>query len=75
MECRLMNTRKETSLVKITDYCVETGPMFVHRLRPPLCKEANLKRNEEAEADASVTLLPGNSHFVPFAERDQIVIC
>jgi hypothetical protein len=38
-----------------------------------LCKEANLKRHKEA--DASVTLLPGNSHFVPFAERDQIVIC
>jgi len=40
-----------------------------------LCKEANLKRREEADVDASVTLLPGNSHFVPFAERDQIVIC
>jgi len=38
-----------------------------------LCKEANLKRHEEADADASVTLLPGNSHFVRFAERDQII--
>jgi len=29
----------------------------------------------DEEADASVTLLHGNSHFVPFGERDQIVIC
>jgi hypothetical protein len=65
MEFRVMNTRKGTSLVKITDYCVETGLIFVHRRRPPLCKEANFKLDEEA--DASVTLLPGNSHFVPFA--------
>ena len=32
MEFRLMNTRKGTSLVKITDYCVETRLYtFVHR--------------------------------------------
>jgi hypothetical protein len=73
MEFRLMNTRKGTSLVKMTDYCVETRLIFVHRRRPPLCKEANFKRDEEA--DASVTLLPGNSRFVFFAECDQIVIC
>jgi hypothetical protein len=73
MEFRLMNTRKGLSRVKITDYCVQTVLISVHRLRPPLCREANIKLHEEA--DAIVTLLPGNCHFAPFGERDQIVIC
>jgi hypothetical protein len=36
-----------------------------------LCKKAKLECHE---ADASATLLPGNSHFVLFSKRVQIII-
>jgi hypothetical protein len=61
---------KGVSLVKITDYCVQTG--FIRAsVTPSIVQEANLKCHE---ADASATLLPDSSHFVLFGERVQTVV-